>query len=149
MSNINAINSTSSLPPSAASQTANPAQTLNQGDFLKLLVTQMTSQDPLSPESDTDMAAQMAQFSALQASQNTESDIEGLQANALIGQTVSVNSTGSPQTGVVSAVQMQTGAEPQIVVNGQTYTLSQLAAIFPTAAAAAASTTPTTPSTSN
>lgn len=144
MSTISSLGATSGLAPSAASQSSNPSQTLNQADFLKLLVTQMTSQDPLSPTSDTQMAAQMAQFSALQSSQNTETDLEGLQANALIGQTVSVASTGSPQTGVVSSVQMQTGSPPQIMVNGQAYTLSQLSAIFPTTATTAPTTTPAT-----
>lgn len=147
MSNIAAINATSGLAPSSSSQISNPAQTLNQADFLKLLVTQMTSQDPLNPTSDTQMAAQMAQFSALQASQNTETDIEGLQANALIGQTVTVATTGSPQTGVVSGVAMQTGSEPQIVVNGQLFSLSQLTAIAPPPAATSSSSN--TPSTSN
>ena len=147
MSAISAINATSGLAPSASSQSTNPSQTLNQADFLKLLVKQMTSQDPLSPVSDTDMAAQMAQFSSLQASQSTETDIEGLQANTLIGQTVTATSTGSPQTGVVTSVVMQAGAPPEIIVNGQPFTLKQVSAIFPTVstAAAATATTPTTP----
>jgi flagellar basal-body rod modification protein FlgD len=131
MSTISSYSAVSGLTPSAASQSTNPTQTLDQADFLKLLVTQMTSQDPLSPESDTDMAAQMAQFSSLQASQDTETDIEGLQANALLGQTVSVLSSGSPQIGIVSSVQMQSGSEPQLIVNGQPYSLSQLSAIYP------------------
>ena len=131
MSNINAINATTGLPPSAASQISNPAQTLTQADFLQLLVTQMTSQDPLSPESDTDMAAQMAQFSSLQASQSTETDIEGLQANALIGQTVIAASTGAPQTGVVSSVQMQPGSDPQVMVNGQALLFEPVVRHFP------------------
>jgi flagellar basal-body rod modification protein FlgD len=130
------MSAVSGLAPSASSQSTNPSQTLDQADFLQLLVTQMTSQDPLDPESDTDMAAQMAQFSSLQASQDTEEDIQGLQANSLIGQTVSVAAAGSPQTGVVTSVQMQTGAEPEIMVNGSAYSLSQLSAIFPTIPAA-------------
>jgi flagellar basal-body rod modification protein FlgD len=146
MSSISSLSATSGLAPSAASQSSNPSQTLNQGDFLKLLVTQMTSQDPLSPVSDTDMAAQMAQFSSLEASQHTESDIEGLQANGLLGQTVRVASTGSQQIGVVSSVQLQTGSEPQIIVNGQAYSLSQLSAIFPTTLPTSG-TTPTVPTT--
>ena len=101
MSTVSSLSAVSGLAPSAASQSSNPSQTLNQADFLQLLVTQMTSQDPLDPESDTDMAAQMAQFSSLQASENTEHDIEGLQANALLGQTVNMISTGAPQTGAV------------------------------------------------
>jgi flagellar basal-body rod modification protein FlgD len=135
MATISSLSSTSGLAPSAASQSTNPSQTLTQANFLQLLVTQMTSQDPLSPESDTDMAAQMAQFSSLQASQSTETDIQGLQATSLIGQTVSVASTGAPQTGVVGSVQMQAGS-PQLMVNGQAYSLSQLSAIFPTVSAA-------------
>ncbi len=146
MSAISAINATSGLAPSVASQSTNPSQTLNQADFLKLLVTQMTSQDPLSPESDTDMAAQMAQFSSLQASQSTETDIEGLQANSLIGQTVTAASTGSPTTGVVTSVVMQAGSDPELIVNGQPFTLKQISAIFPSISTAP--TTTTTPSAS-
>jgi flagellar basal-body rod modification protein FlgD len=132
MTSVSSYNATSGLAPSAASQSTNPTSNLDQADFLQLLVTQMTSQDPLDPESDTDMAAQMAQFSSLQASENTEQDVEGLQANALLGRIVNVNSSGRPQIGVVSSVQFQTGSEPQLVVNGQTYGLSQLSAIYPT-----------------
>ena len=91
----------------------------------------MTSQDPLDPQTDTAMAAEMAQFSALQSSQNTEADLQSLRANALIGQTVKVATTSSTQTGVVSGVQIQSGA-PEILVNGQVYDLSQLTAILPT-----------------
>ena len=149
MASISAINATSGLAPSSSSQSSNPSQSLTQADFLKLLVTQMTSQDPLSPVSDTQMAAQMAQFSALQSSQNTETDLEGLQANALLGQTVSVVSTGSPQTGVVSSVQMQAGSDPQIIVNGQPYTLSQLQSIYPNVVAPAATAPATAPSTTS
>jgi flagellar basal-body rod modification protein FlgD len=109
-----------------------PTQTLTQKDFLQLLVTQMTSQDPLNPQSDTAFAAQLAQFSALQSSQGTQSGISQLQANALIGQTVGV-STGSttPVVGVVSAVQIQNGT-PEIIVNGQAYALNQISLIQPT-----------------
>jgi flagellar basal-body rod modification protein FlgD len=143
MTSISSYNATAGMTPSAASQSTNPSQTLDQADFLQLLVTQMTSQDPLDPESDTDMAAQMAQFSSLQASQDTEQDVQGLQANALLGQTVNVISTGAPQTGVVSSVQFQSGSEPQLIVNGQPYSLSQLSAIYPNTTAATTTPAPT------
>jgi len=113
-----------------------PQQTLGQSDFLKLLVTQMTSQDPLNPESGTDFVAQLAQFSSLSASQSMEGGISTLQANDLLGRTVTVTSTDTnlPTTGTVSAVQIQ-GGTPQIVVNGQSYTLSEISAISPAATA--------------
>ena len=129
-------------PTATTSQVANPTQTLGQSDFLKLLVTQMTSQDPLNPQNATDFVAQLAQFSSLQSSQTMQSDLASLQANNLLGRTVSVNTTsGSQITGLVSAVQMQSGT-PSIVINGQSYDLSQIAAVAPTVATTPASTTP-------
>ena len=38
---------------------------LDQGDFLKLMTTQMQMQDPFSPMDNSQMLAQMAQFSQL------------------------------------------------------------------------------------
>jgi flagellar basal-body rod modification protein FlgD len=145
MSNISSINSTLGLTPSASSQSSNPGSNLTQANFLQLLVTQMTSQDPLDPVSDTDMAAQMAQFSALQTAQNTDTDVQVLQANTLLGRTVTVTATGGAQiSGLVSAVQMQAGT-PQVVVNGGVYALNQISDITPTSSSTAPSTpTPTT-----
>ncbi|HVF93583.1 MAG TPA: flagellar hook capping FlgD N-terminal domain-containing protein [Sphingomonas sp.] len=44
---------------------ASGASTLNQGDFLKLMTAQMKNQDPFDPVDNTQMVAQMAQFSSL------------------------------------------------------------------------------------
>ena len=40
-----------------------PAQKLGQDEFIKILVTQLRSQDPLNPQKDTEFIGQMAQFS--------------------------------------------------------------------------------------
>jgi flagellar basal-body rod modification protein FlgD len=131
---------------SATATTATSNSTLNQADFLKLLVTQMTSQDPLNPESDTDFAAQLAQFSSLQEATTMAGSMSTMQASSLIGSTVSVSSsTNSDQatSGVVTAVDMSSGS-PEIQVNGQLYALNQILSISPTSTTAA--TTSTTPS---
>jgi len=126
--------STLTTPTASTSQVPNPKQALGQADFLKLLVTQMTSQDPLNPQSATDFVAQLAQFSSLQSSQTMQSGIASLQANNLLGHTVIVNSAnGTLATGVVSAVQMQAGT-PEIIVNGQSYGLGDITSILPTPA---------------
>lgn len=51
-------------------------QTLGQADFLKLLTTQLTQQDPLEPTDNKDMLAQMAQFSALAAQTESGATLE-------------------------------------------------------------------------
>ena len=126
---------------SAAATTASrlPVRTLNQDDFLKLLIAQLTTQDPLSPKKDTDFIAQMAQFSALEQSKSMQSDLaqmradqELLKANALIGRTVDMQSgDGESTRGVVSAVEIKAGT-PTVIVNGYAYSLNQLLAISPT-----------------
>src|SRR4051812_24707229 len=71
---------------------------LGQDDFLRLLVTKMSSQDPMNPQADTDFIAQMAQFSSLEQSKSMSADIATLKAqqqvltaNGLIGRNVTVS----------------------------------------------------------
>jgi flagellar basal-body rod modification protein FlgD len=52
------------------SQPAQNHNALDKEAFLKLLVTQLRSQDPLSPMEDREFIAQMAQFSSLEQMQN-------------------------------------------------------------------------------
>jgi flagellar basal-body rod modification protein FlgD len=137
-----------SAPANSVSSTSqNPlaSQTLTQANFLQLLVTQMSSQDPLNPESDTDFAAQLAQFSSLQESQDMQSDLQNIQATGLIGQNVTVapSGGGSNITGVVTSVQIASGT-PDIIVNNQPYTLSQLTAVTPAVTTTPSSGTPPT-----
>jgi flagellar basal-body rod modification protein FlgD len=134
------ITPTSSLTSSLTDTSASPlpVQTLGENDFLKLLVTQMSSQDPLNPQTDTQFIAQMAQFSALQQTQTMESTMaqvqtgqQLMQANELLGKAVSlqVNPSSTAQ-GIVSAVQIQAGT-PTLIVNGQPFDLSQVISISP------------------
>ncbi|MCI0535279.1 MAG: hypothetical protein L0Z50_08625 [Verrucomicrobiales bacterium] len=110
-----------------------PIQTLGQDEFLKLLVAQMTSQDPLNPQKDTEFIAQMAQFSALEQSKTMQADMaqlrtqqELLQANALIGQTVELQLEPElTARGIVAAVEIDKGT-PNLIVNGQPYDLDQV-----------------------
>ncbi len=115
-----------------------PVQTLDQADFLKLLVAQMTSQDPLNPKTDIEMIPQMVSFSTLAQSQSMQADIaslrsqqEMMQANSLLGRTVVLKeSDSSTISGRVDAVSMQEGT-PKLVVNGHDYTLSQVLGFAP------------------
>ena len=53
---------------------------LDGADFIKLLTTQLTFQDPLEPTDNQDMLAQMAQFSALAATTESGATLEDIAA---------------------------------------------------------------------
>lgn len=87
---------------------------LGRDEFLKLLVTQLENQDPLSPQENGEFVAQLAQFSSLEEAQNLSSSFDGfannfmssqhLQATSLVGRPVHVasNATLLGDEGVIS-----------------------------------------------
>lgn len=130
-----------------ASHTGNGASTveernqMDKNDFLRLLTTQLKYQDPMNPIKDQDFIAQLAQFTALEQTQNLTQVMERFvdsqerlgfiaQATGLLGnEVVVVNSdTGQMTTGVVNAVQFADGV-PQLIVNDQAYFLWEVQTI--------------------
>ena len=95
--------------------------TLGKDDFLKLMVKQMTSMDPLA-EGGSDpskMMESMTQFSILEQLTNLAANTTAATASSqaqgavqLIGKTVTYPdpATGEPKSGVVTSVQTQGGA---------------------------------------
>jgi flagellar basal-body rod modification protein FlgD len=136
MSSVTSLTNQSSPINGAVSNdtVSGPQQTLTQNDFMQLLVAQMENQDPLNPQSDTDMAAQMAQFTSLTQSSAMASSLSMMQANSLIGSTVTIQVDSQNTTsGTVQNVTMDNGV-PQIVVNNTAYGLSQVVSVTPPAA---------------
>ena len=130
------IAASGTVSPQVAATLLPTPKTLSQDDFLKLLVVQMKSQDPLNPKQDTEFIAQMTQFSALEQSKSMQKDIAGLrgdqellQADALIGRSVTLHDGKVlVAPGVVSSVDVVDGT-PKIVVNGKQYFMSQVLSI--------------------
>ena len=111
------------------------SQQLGKDDFLKLLITQLSNQDPTNPMEDTQFIAQMAQFSSLEQMTNMNESfnkmaamINSSQAAATIGRTVDVDVGDTTARGVVEATTM--GSQPQVMVNGMYYDLDKIKAVY-------------------
>ena len=115
----------------AATTMAGTSKALDQNDFLTLLVKQIQFQDPMNPKSNTDMAAQMAQFTSLQQASDSSASLNLLKASSLIDRQVLLQVDDKTQAaGVVSGLQMKNGM-PQIIVGDRPYDLSQILAVMP------------------
>ena len=135
-SNVNAVANSAASQSSTDGTIPLPTKMLSQQDFLNLLVAQMTSQDPLNPTSSQDLLSQMTQFSTLNANTALQTNLAQMNtdqqfstANSLLGKQVmlQVDPTTTVQ-GVVAGVDTSSGT-PQIVVNGQSYDLSQVLSV--------------------
>lgn len=114
------VNATSSDTSTTWFDQVDQGQQLGKQDFLRLLVTQMSHQDPLSPTKDQEFAAQLAQFTALETSQRMADSFEQFalvnswvtqmgQATGLIGRTVDMRIDEQLVTGIVEAVRIEDG----------------------------------------
>lgn len=85
---------TTSAASSAAAASTGVGSTLTESDFLTLLTTQLENQDPLNPQSPSDLAAELAQFSTASGVQTLNSAVNsgsGMQAASLVGKNVAVS----------------------------------------------------------
>jgi len=101
-------------------------QNMDKDDFLKILITQLTTQDPSQPMQDKDFIAQMAQFSSLEQMTNMANSfgkvsnvITASQAVSTIGKTVEIQVGDQMVKGQVSAV--TPGQFPQVLVGEKYY----------------------------
>ena len=111
------------------------SQELGKDDFLKLLLTQLSHQDPTSPMDNNEFIAQMAQFSSLEQINNMSTSFSKMAAllnssDAVntIGKEVEINAGDASVRGVVQAATR--GANPQVQVNGMLYDMEKINAVY-------------------
>lgn len=104
--------------PAPASKTS-----VDYQSFLRLLVAEMKNQDPTKPMDSTAYMAQLASFSQVEQSVQTNTKLDNLlqsstfsQANALIGRTVT--SADGKTAGVVESVRLITGGSIAVLKGG-------------------------------
>ena len=112
-----------------------PQQALGKDDFLKLLITQLSHQDPTAPMQDKEFIAQMAQFSSLEQMTSMAADfskltmmISGNEASTALGKNVELLDGDRVIQGSVKAVTR--GEIPQVLVNGAYYNWNQVNKVF-------------------
>jgi flagellar basal-body rod modification protein FlgD len=99
---------------------------LGKDDFMKLLLTQLTNQDPLKPLEDKEFIAQLAQFNSLEQMQQMNKNLVDMlagmslaTASEMIGKTVVALAGGAHVYGTVTGVMMSDGKAKLNVLSGE------------------------------
>lgn len=111
---------------STSGQSATDAFGLGFEDLLKIVLTQLTYQDPLKPMDNFQFVSQLAQFSQIQQTQQMSESLQTLvsaqstaQAASLLGRTVDVPASNVTLTGKVTAIAFgQNGPTLTILTTG-------------------------------
>jgi flagellar basal-body rod modification protein FlgD len=105
-------------------------KSLGADDFMKILMTQLTAQDPMNPMKDTEFIAQMANFSSLEQMRTLSQSFTAYSSSQQMATaplylgcevTVKDPSTESGEIkGKVESVTVKDGL-PALLINGKTY----------------------------
>jgi len=120
------------VTPAATAQ-AQSAFGLDFQSLLKIILTQLTYQDPLKPVDNFQFVSQLAQFSQLQQSQTLNDQITSLlasqaasQAAGLLGREVDVKAGATDLSGVVKAVSFTSGSPTVTILTANNQTISNI-----------------------
>ncbi len=108
---------------SSSSQSSASKTNVDYESFLKLLVAELKNQDPTKPMESTDFVAQLATFSQVEQTIQTNTKLDQMlqsnalsQAGSLIGR--EITTADGATTGVVSEVKINTDGLVAILENG-------------------------------
>ena len=133
---VEAVSAPSSIYTGSTTDPAARKQVLDGEVFLKLLVTQLTHQDPSSPMDTNEMISQTTQLAMMeQLTALTDTGTEAFAlsmrqaATALIGQEASYkDADGKTATGIVTKVSFD-GPIPQVTIGDKTVALDAITGI--------------------
>lgn len=133
---LSAISPAAVSPASGSAQNAASTDVFDPQTFLKLLVAQLSHQDPLNPTDSATYIAEEAQFAMVQTMNtmnqlmtNLYHDLQTSSAVSLIGKTVSYRTTdGTLASGVVAAASPGT-SEPMLRIGTSYVPLSSVSEV--------------------
>src|SRR5436309_15597448 len=115
MTAITSLAGNSSSSSSSGQTQAHSLKDLDINQFLQLMVSELTHQDPLNPMDNTQLVQQIGELRSIAASDQLTSTLQSLQtqqslttASSLIGKTVTaLGADGQDVTGTVSSVSVE------------------------------------------
>lgn len=121
------------INPVTAASSATQSNGLDFQSLLKIILTQLTYQDPLKPVDNAQFVSQLAQFSQLQQSQTLNDQVTSLlasqaasQATSLLGRTVDFSAGTASLTGVVKAISFTSGSPTVTILTPDNQTISNI-----------------------
>lgn len=121
-----ASNNPRSSSSSDSSQRSNA--TMQMDDFLQLLTSQISNQDPLEPMKDTEFISQMANIASLEQMQQFTQGFESFAASqkdmvaqAYLGRLVSIKEGSNELSGLVDSVEKSDEGKISVIVSGKPY----------------------------
>ncbi len=126
-----------SLNPTGTQLPGTANYSLNTGDFIKMMVTQLQNQDPTQPEQSGQLLQQMSQIGQLQASSDLTTNLKGMvlqnqigTAGNLIGKLVQgMDTDGSALKGVVTSVKVASDKVSLELDSGKTLGLDHITSV--------------------
>lgn len=125
--------------PLGASQTAPKSKTaVDYDSFLKLLIAQMKNQDPTQPMDSTQYVAQLATFSQVEQTVQSNAKLEQIlqssalsQADSIIGR--AITSADGNTSGTVAEVRLASNGLIAVLANGEEVTVGPGVTVKPAA----------------
>ena len=117
-----------SLPRPTGTTETKSKTAVDYESFLKLLVAEMKNQDPTKPMESTDFVAQLATFSQVEQSVQSNSKLDQIlqstalsQAGSLIGR--EITSGDGKTTGIIAEVKIKSGGVVAVLEGGKEITV--------------------------
>ena len=137
---IDMLTGTSSSTGTMNAKGATDRASVSREQFLKILVTELTSQNPLDPIDNTQFLSQLVGLQSLEQTAALTDSLTTFQqfmqmssGSSLIGKTVKgINAAGEPVQGKVSKVVLEKG-QVELLVGGKKLPMSGVSEILPDA----------------
>jgi flagellar basal-body rod modification protein FlgD len=135
------VTGTSTGASGSSSSTSNPNAGLDNIDinqFLQMMITELQNQDPLNPESNSEIMQELGEMQQISASNELTTTLNGValgqslsNATTLIGKQIDgLDDSGNPVSGVVDKVSVLNNT-PKLYVGSQVVSLNNVQDVLP------------------